>query len=102
MSCPRKPRLRSSEISSPVFAAGGDINNALQLYANVLATHPGNRRATERMSETVERVLDRVERGLDEGSMAEAEARNALDTLLSYETLPESARREVRETMAQM
>lgn len=85
-----------------VFAASGDINSALQLYADVLATHPGNRRATERMSETVERVLERVERGVGEGSMADAEARNALDTLLSYETLPESARREVKETMAQL
>lgn len=95
-------RIEQNLEDAQVFADSGDVNNALQLYASVLSTHPGNRRATERMSETAERVLERVRQDVNEGTMAEAEARRALDTLLGYETLPESARREIRETRTRL
>lgn len=95
------PQAEQNEINrnledAQVFRESGDVNSALQLYDSVLSMHPGNRRATAAMSETVEDFVARMERRVSEGSMAEAEARRALDVLLSYETLPESGRQVVR------
>lgn len=95
-------RINQNLEDAQIFLESGDINSALQLYDSVLSTHPGNRRATKAMSNTVEDFVERMRQRVDEGAMAESEARQALEVLLSYETLPESARREVRESSGQL
>lgn len=98
----QQARINANLEDASVYASSGDINSALQLYDSVLNMHPGNRRATEGMSEAVNQVLEGLKQRVNEGNLEEADARKAMTTLLTYKTLPESARQQVRETRGQL
>lgn len=85
-----------------LFRESGDLNAALQLYDSVLRLHPGNRRGTDGMKETVEQVLASVRESVRSGTMRPEDASATLDNLLAYNTLPESVRRQVKETQSRL
>jgi len=93
----RQQRIESQLQDAGFFLDSGDVNAALQLYDDTLKLHPGNRRAVKGMRKAVGEVLNTLDRRLQDGRLSPTDARAVLDTLLNYETLPESARQRVSE-----
>lgn len=95
-----RARIDRSIEEAQIFVDNDNFNAALLHYDNVLKLHPGNRRATGGMVDVVDRVLQRVQYETERDVMSPDSARATLNTLLSYKTLPESARKEVRQAKA--
>lgn len=89
-------RINQDLEDAGLFLESGDINAALQLYDGVLKAHPGNRRGTAGMEESVETVLATVKENVRNGDMRREDATATLDTLLTYERISESLRNDIK------
>lgn len=91
-------RINQNLSDAQMFMESGDINAALQLYDAVLRAHPGNERGSAGMEAAVDQVLEGVRESVRQGEMTPEDAYATLDTLLSYKTLPEGVRNDIKQT----
>jgi len=86
-------RLQVELDDASAFVELGDIDSALQLYHEVLLSHPGNRAATAGMNDAVKQALERLEKLRASGRMSSQAVRSSLESLSGYEALPAEARK---------
>ena len=77
------------------FLSFGDLDSALQLFDAVLVTHPGNLAATDGMDRTAREAIRRVRDAVQRGATSPDRARQTLESIMEYETLPSKSRREL-------
>lgn len=75
------------------FLSFGDIDSAMQLFDAVLTTHAGNLAATDGMGRAVEEAVGRVDQAVRSGNTSPQRARQSLESILEYESLPADSRK---------
>ncbi len=80
-----------------LFLGYGDIDSAFHLYDTVLLAHPGNLEAVEGMQQASQTAVENLRSAVQEGRINPEAARQSLEALLAYETLPSRSRRILRE-----
>ena len=79
-----------------MFLEYGDLDSTFQLYDAVLSAHPGNLDAIEGMQKASEEAVKTISSAVDRGQISPAAGRQALDSLLAYETMPSRIRRQLQ------
>jgi len=77
------------------FLSFGDLDSAMQLFDAVLTSHPGNLAATDGMDRAVSEAISRVRTAVQRGETSPEAARQTLQSILDYETLPADSRKDL-------
>ena len=92
-------RITGNLEDAELFLEQGDINSALQLYDSVLRAHPGNPDGVRGMNETARAAIQRIEQAHGRGELSLESARQSLEALLGYDTLPSRSRDRIAAAM---